>query len=78
VVLRPFTGGDLAAMSQALLDPEVRRLTGSVHDETAEFASSTPEKDELLRDWYTTRNDQRTADLAVTIEPAARAWVRRC
>jgi RimJ/RimL family protein N-acetyltransferase len=67
VVLRPFTGGDLAAMSQALLDPEVRRLTGSVHYETAEFASSTPEKDELLRDWYTTRNDQRDRlDLAVT------------
>ena len=49
VVLRPFTGGDLAAMSQALLDPEVRRLTGSVHDETAEFAASTPEQEELLQ-----------------------------
>lgn len=67
VVLRPFTGGDLAAMSQALLDPEVGRLTGSVHDETAEFAASTPEQDEVLRDWYATRNDQRDRlDLAVT------------
>ena len=79
VVLRPFTGGALAAMSQALLDPEVGRLTGSVHDETAEFAASTPEQDEVLRDWYATRNDQRDRlDWRWPIGPAARAWARRC
>lgn len=53
-------------MIQALLDPEVRRLTGSVHDETAKVAFSAPEEDTLLREWYTTRNDQPDRlDLAV-------------
>jgi RimJ/RimL family protein N-acetyltransferase len=66
VVLRPFTEGDRPAMSQALADPEVRRLTGSVHDETAAFASRLPEEDTLLREWYATRNEQPDRlDLAV-------------
>ena len=66
VMLRPFTGGDLAAMSQALADPVVLRLTGSVHDETAGFAPRAPEDETLLREWYTTRNEQPDRlDLAV-------------
>ena len=31
-VLRPFSEGDLPAIRAALLDPEARILTGSVHD----------------------------------------------
>ena len=55
VVLRPFEPGDLDAMTEAIADPEVRRLTGSCHT-SAEVAEA-PDQDRL-RDWYSTRNDQ--------------------
>ena len=35
-VLRPFAEADLPAIREALLDPEARILTGSVHDEAAD------------------------------------------
>ena len=63
VVLRPFTEADLPAMAEAVGDPEVGRLTGSVH--TSEEAAAPPDLD-LLRRWYSTRNEQPDRlDLAV-------------
>lgn len=56
VTLRPFRADDVAAMVEILADPEVNRLTGSVHS-TAE-ANDPPVDVEVLRRWYTTRNDQ--------------------
>jgi RimJ/RimL family protein N-acetyltransferase len=66
-VLRPFTEADLPAMREALLDPEARILTGSVHDEAAAHAPESPDEERMLRDWYLTRNEQADRlDLAVT------------
>ena len=66
VVLRPFNDGDLPAIRAALLDPEARILTGSVHDEAQAHAPESADEEELLRDWYGTRNDQPDRlDLAV-------------
>ena len=63
VVLRPFHEADLPALAAAIADPEVGRLTGSVH--TSEEAGQG--HDEAgLREWYLTRNDQDDRlDLAV-------------
>jgi RimJ/RimL family protein N-acetyltransferase len=73
VVLRPFAGEDLAAMREILLDPEVRRLTGSVHDRDAENAPETPDEVDRFRDWYATRNDQPDRlDLAIVDKSSAR------
>ncbi|WP_328396390.1 GNAT family N-acetyltransferase [Nocardia sp. NBC_00416] len=67
VTLRPFIDEDLDAVRAALRDPEVRRLTGSVHDETAELAPEDPAEIEGLREWYRSRNSRRDRlDLAVT------------
>jgi RimJ/RimL family protein N-acetyltransferase len=68
VVLRPFNDGDLPAIRAALLDPEARILTGSVHDEAQAHApeSESADEEKLLIDWYSTRNDQPDRlDLAV-------------
>jgi RimJ/RimL family protein N-acetyltransferase len=66
VVLRPFNDGDLPAIRAALLDPEARILTGSVHDEAQAHAPETPDEEKLLLDWYRSRNDQDDRlDLAV-------------
>ena len=66
VVLRSFNDGDLPAIRAALLDPEARILTGSVHDEAQAHAPESADEEELLRDWYGTRNDQPDRlDLAV-------------
>ena len=67
VILRRFTEGDLPALSAALLDPEARILSGSVHDEAQAREPMSPDEDKLLLDWYGTRNDQPDRlDLAVT------------
>jgi RimJ/RimL family protein N-acetyltransferase len=63
-VLRPFGDGDLHAMAEAIADPEVGRLTGSVN------SSSQPADDgfdeDRLREWYSSRNAQTDRlDLAV-------------
>ncbi len=65
VVLRPFTSADIAAMGGILADPDVLRLTGSVH--TTEAAhGALGELDERAREWYDTRNAQvDRLDLAV-------------
>jgi len=66
VVLRPFNDGDLPAIRAALLDPEARILTGSVHDEAQAHAAEPADEEKLLLDWYSTRNDQPDRlDLAV-------------
>ena len=71
VVLRPFRESDLPAMSAALLDPEARVLTGSVHDAAQARAPRSPDEDKLLADWYGTRGDQADRlDLAVTDKAA--------
>ena len=71
VVLRPFRESDLPAMSAALLDPEARVLTGSVHDAAQARAPGSPDEDKLLADWYGTRGEQADRlDLAVTDKAA--------
>jgi RimJ/RimL family protein N-acetyltransferase len=66
VILRPFRGRDLPAMSEALLDPEARILTGSVHDEAQAHAPMSADEEKLAIDWFGSRNDQADRlDLAV-------------
>ncbi|GAA1431605.1 GNAT family protein [Microlunatus lacustris] len=57
VLLRPFTPVDIDAMGPVLADPEVLRLTGSVHS-TAEVDAAVPVLDERTRTWYETREAQ--------------------
>lgn len=64
VVLRPFRGDDVVPMAAILADPEVGRLTGSVHhsDERGESGEVTGE----LWDWYGSRAEvDDRLDLAV-------------
>jgi RimJ/RimL family protein N-acetyltransferase len=55
VTLRPFRDVDLGAITEAIRDPEVGRLTGSAH--STEEAADVPDE-ATLRAWYSTRNDQ--------------------
>lgn len=65
VVLRPFGADDVPIMAGILADPELLRLTGSVHN-SDEGGGETGEPDERLRQWYGTRNDHADRlDLAV-------------
>jgi hypothetical protein len=50
VVLRPFTADDVPGMLQVLRDPEVLKLTGSVHDEAAELVPQNPAEEKKWRD----------------------------
>ncbi len=62
--LRPFVDGDLAVMVEAVADPEVGRLTGSVNSSTAVSDAGFDER--RLREWYSSRNDQTDRlDLAI-------------
>jgi RimJ/RimL family protein N-acetyltransferase len=66
VVLRPFTADDFPGLLQVLRDPEVLKLTGSVHDEAAELVPENPAEEKKWCDWYSTRGDQPDRlDLAV-------------
>ncbi len=56
-LLRPFTPADIDAMAAVLADPEVNRLTGSVHS-TAEATGRPAVHDDATRRWYETRADQ--------------------
>ncbi|MFB9445596.1 GNAT family N-acetyltransferase [Dactylosporangium vinaceum] len=56
-MLRPFRDDDLPAIAAALADPEVLRLTGSVHSSAA-AAGRQPHVDERMRRWYGSRNEQ--------------------
>jgi RimJ/RimL family protein N-acetyltransferase len=72
VVLRPFSGDDLPAMRAVVLDAEARVLTGSVHDEAQSHDPEGPEEEQLLLDWYGSRNDQPDRlDLAVVDKATA-------
>jgi RimJ/RimL family protein N-acetyltransferase len=67
--LRPFQPPDIAAMADILQDPDVLRLTGSVHS-TAEAGAGARDGagqlDPETRRWYDTRADQKDRlDLAV-------------
>lgn len=65
VLLRPFEAADIDAMGGILADPEVLRLTGSVHS-SEEAASQSSVLDERGRTWYETRHEQPDRlDLAV-------------
>jgi RimJ/RimL family protein N-acetyltransferase len=66
VILRPFVETDTQALLAALGDPEVRILTGSVHDEAEAGRPASPEEEKRAREWYATRNDtDDRLDLAV-------------
>ena len=56
VTLRPVEPEDIPVLAGILSDPDVRRLTGSVH--TAAEAQEREELDDRLRNWYGTRNEQ--------------------
>ena len=63
-VLRPFLDGDLPALAEAIADPEVGRLTGSVNSSTAVPDAAFGE--DRLREWYSTRGEQHDRlDLAI-------------
>jgi len=63
--LRPFRDEDQPALAEAIADPEVLRLTGTVRT-TAEATGRRPVVDEGLRRWYGSRNAQTDRlDLAV-------------
>lgn len=65
VTLRSFEERDLPAMAAAVADPEVRRVTGSIHT-AAEANGASPDVDDELRDWYLSRGAQSDRlDLAV-------------
>jgi RimJ/RimL family protein N-acetyltransferase len=55
VLLRPFEEQDFPAMGEALADPEVLRLTGSIHA-SEETAGRSAVLDEKGLEWYRTRN----------------------
>ena len=75
VILRPFAKTDLPALREALLDPEARILTGSVHDEAQASAAMSREDEQAAVDWFTTRNEQPDRiDLAI-VDKAAGACV---
>ena len=65
VLLRPFQEDDLPAIAEALVDPEVVRLTGSTHRPPA-ASGQPPALDDVGRRWYLSRNEQPDRlDLAV-------------
>jgi RimJ/RimL family protein N-acetyltransferase len=75
VILRPFVDADTPALLAALADPDVRILTGSVHDEASARTPVSPQEEKLAGEWYATRNftDDRL-DLAV-VDKASGACV---
>jgi len=73
VILRPFRESDLPAMSEALLDPEARILTGSVHDEAQAYAPLSADEEKMAIDWFGRRNDHADRlDLAVVDKATGR------
>lgn len=63
VLLRPSVAADTAALGGILREPEVLRLTGSVHADGAEFAGADPAAAERFRQWRNVQPDR--LDLAV-------------
>jgi len=56
-ILRPFVKADTPPLLAALGDPQVRILTGSVHDQEAADKPVTAQEVQLAGEWYATRND---------------------
>lgn len=56
VTLRPVEPDDIPVLAGILSDPDVRRLTGTVHT-SAETRTPVDDPDRL-REWYSTRNEQ--------------------
>ena len=78
-ILRPFVDADTPDLLAALGDPDVRILTGSVHDEAAARTPASPEEELLAGEWYATRNDtDDRLDLAVVDPARGAASARRC
>jgi RimJ/RimL family protein N-acetyltransferase len=74
-ILRPFIDRDTPALLAALADPDVRILTGSVHDEADARRAASPEEVKLAGEWYATRNDtDDRLDLAI-VDKASGACV---
>lgn len=70
--LRPFTPADFEAMGPVLADPEVLRLTGSVHT-TAEAENRPAVLDADTHDWYQSRAAQTgRLDLAIVDQSTGR------
>ena len=66
VILRPYIDADLPALREAMADPDLLRLTGSIHDEAEALQPVSPEEEQLRLDWFNTRNDQdNRLDLAI-------------
>jgi RimJ/RimL family protein N-acetyltransferase len=68
VVLRPVRADDIPALLDALADPEVLRLTGSMHDSVPDAETVLhPGEANSLRRYYAVRNEQQDRlDLAFT------------
>lgn len=59
VILRPFEADDWEKMIEIILEPELRRLTGSVDNDEQARAPFPPEEVERIKQWYYTRNQQK-------------------
>lgn len=57
VTLRPVEPADIPVMIGMLTDPDLLRLTGSVHSTTEVEQAGSPDVPQLLQ-WYSTRNEQ--------------------
>lgn len=57
VTLRPVRPEDVTVLAEILADPDLLRLTGSVHTTAEIEAESTPDPGPL-REWYLSRNEQ--------------------
>jgi RimJ/RimL family protein N-acetyltransferase len=69
VILRPFEIKDCDIMIGILDEPNLKKLTGSVSNDSEAKKTSTPEERDRIRQWYLTRNDQdNRLDLAVVIK----------
>src|SRR5579863_10654195 len=74
-ILRPFIDDDTPALLAALSDPQVRILTGSVHDAAEAARPATHQEEKLAGEWYATRNDtDGRLDLAI-VDKASGACV---
>ena len=75
VILRPYIDADLPALRAAMADPDLLRLTGSIHDEAEAFREISPEEEQFRLDWFNSRNDtDDRLDLAI-VDQASGACV---
>lgn len=66
VILRPFIVEDTEKMIEFILEPELRKLTGSVINDEEANKPFTNEDIERITNWYHTRNEQTDRlDLAI-------------